>query len=392
MNILFLSYWNASDPLTKATVVPHLQILSALEKVENIYWVNIEREETAFLELNIAKVNHIPYRSSSSNLGGLGQILDFIKAPRFLSEIVSKYSINYLIARGSPSGALAHKVHLNTGIRYMVESFEPHADYMRFSGTWFEWGLKYRFQKRWEEQQKKTSELICTVSKNYKKQLEQEGLLSDKIKVVPCEVNTNSIKFSTIKRLELRQNWGWQNCIVGIYVGKFGGLYEEDEAFDLFNKAFEIFGESFRLILLNAHSKAFIEQKLAQRDIDLDKVKHLLAPHNKISDYLSVSDFAFASIKSSVVSKFCSPVKIGEYWAVGLPIIISEGIGDDSEIIENEGIGAVYTTLTESKVRALRKIQSLLGQEGLSEKIKGLALKHRSFDAVNLVYASIVNE
>jgi hypothetical protein len=185
MNILFLSYWNASDPLTKATVVPHLQILSALEKVENIYWVNIEREETAFLELNIAKVNHIPYRSSSSNLGGLGQILDFIKAPRFLSEIVSKYSINYLIARGSPSGALAHKVHLNTGIRYMVESFEPHADYMRFSGTWFEWGLKYRFQKRWEEQQKKHLSSFVQFLRTTKSNWSKKGCYQIKSKLFP---------------------------------------------------------------------------------------------------------------------------------------------------------------------------------------------------------------
>ncbi len=32
-------------------------------------------------------------------------------------------------------------------------------------------------------------------------------------------------------------------------------------------------------------------------------------------------------------------IKIGEYWACGLPVIITENVGDDSDFIEEQGIG-----------------------------------------------------
>ena len=47
MRILFLGYWGFEDPLTTATVLPHLRLLQARADVEAIQLVTIEREESA---------------------------------------------------------------------------------------------------------------------------------------------------------------------------------------------------------------------------------------------------------------------------------------------------------------------------------------------------------
>lgn len=391
MNILFLSYWNASDPLTNATVLPHLEILSGFQKVENIVWVNVEREHAAPPLKHMPKVTHVAYWSHSKKWGSLGQMLDFLTAPNFIANLISLYKIDYLIARGSPAGALAHKAHQKVGVPYMVESFEPHADYMRYSGTWSAWGLKYLFQKHWENQQKKAASLICPVSESYKLQLVADGLKESQVRVIPCEVDIAQFQFDKQKRDSIRQKWNWQDCVVGVYAGKFGGLYEEDNAFLLFKKSFEIWGDHFRLLLLNAHDPEYINGKLAKWNIDLAKVEHLFAPHQHISEYLSVADFAFAPYKSTPVAGALSPVKVGEYWALGLPVLIAEGIGDDSKIIEQENIGAIYSSDPISQEISIKKMKGMMFENEISERVKKAALKYRSFGAVRSVYEQIIN-
>ena len=64
-------------------------------------------------------------------------------------------------------------------------------------------------------------------------------------------------------------------------------------------------------------------------------------PHSEVPDYLSVSDFAFATINPSPCRLFCSAIKIGGYWASGLLELVTPGVGDDLAITEAEG-GVVF--------------------------------------------------
>lgn len=44
MKILYISYWNINDPLTVATVYPNLKVLANFDWIDQIVFVNIERE------------------------------------------------------------------------------------------------------------------------------------------------------------------------------------------------------------------------------------------------------------------------------------------------------------------------------------------------------------
>lgn len=72
-----------------------------------------------------------------------------------------------------------------------MESFEPHADYMKAAGQWKSYGLKYLFQKHWEAQQKKYAKAVITVAENYRNCLIEEGVNKGKIFVAPCAVDQN---------------------------------------------------------------------------------------------------------------------------------------------------------------------------------------------------------
>src|SRR5690606_9805533 len=129
----------------------------------------------------------------------------------------------------------------------------------------------------------------------------------------PCEVDFELFKFSDEERGRIRKQWGWQSCIVGIYVGKFGGIYEEKEAFILFKEAFEVFGDAFRLIILTPTPIRDVEKSLEDFAVPRIKTKILFVSPEKVCDYLSASDFGFVTVKMTETSKYCSAIKVAEY-------------------------------------------------------------------------------
>ena len=146
---------------------------------------------------------------------------------------------------------IGYLLYLRTKISYAVESFEPHADYMEEIGIWKKSGVSYTLQKYLEEKQKKTACHLIPVSYQYKKRLIQEGINENIISVMPCVVNSQKFQFSEEGRSKIRKQLGVnKESTVGIYVGKFGGIYLEDEAFDLFRLSFKKI-PSFFLVLLS---------------------------------------------------------------------------------------------------------------------------------------------
>ena len=56
-----------------------------------------------------------------------------------------------MIAEGAPAGAMVYLLWQKTRLPFYVESFEPHADYMRESGVRRSWDPRYWFQRHREK-------------------------------------------------------------------------------------------------------------------------------------------------------------------------------------------------------------------------------------------------
>lgn len=388
MKILFLSYWGADDGLSKATVLPHLRILADIPGVKNIVFCSIERDERKVNRVDLGeKVVHLPLYSGTSYLY---KIFDFLSLPKKLGRIIRQHAIDICICRGAPAGSLGYLVNHHFSTPYVVESFEPHSQYMIDSRVWNRNGLKYYFQRKWERRQLTTAQYIITVSANYKNYLVETGTNPERLESAPCAVDSHQFAFSEDSRARLRKQLGFgDECTVGIYVGKFGGLYYDDESFKIFGSTFKNI-PNLRLIILTPHDSEIVRRKLMCEGIPSSNYYLSYASHHVVPDFLSAADFAFAPCKPSPSSKFCSPVKIGEYWASGLPVLLTSGVGDDSRIIESEGGGFTFDlTVDGSLAKALQSLRRLLEQSNrreLSETIAKLAHKYRNFDQVRTVY------
>ena len=113
--------------------------------------------------------------------------------------------------------------------------------------------------------------------------------------------------------------------------------------------------------------------------------------HNEIPTYLSLGDFALNPVKPVPTKKYCTSIKDGEYWAMGLPIVISPNISDDSGIIEKENIGAVMNFNEKTQMnKTILEIEELLkSKESLKKKIVEVAIKYRSYKIANDIYEQI---
>lgn len=395
MKLFYISHWGVYDGLSVSTIYPNLKILNSFTNVKTIHFFSVERDadfDPSAFEAP-SKVQHHPIQASQAPVHLLSRGLTFWKFWNSVKQAAQKLQPDQVICRGAMAGIVGYWLHKKMAIPYVVESFEPHADYMLESGVWSKTGIKYRFQNHFEQKIKQTAHSLVTVSHNYLQQLEKEGISSERLQVVPCTVQLDRFQFDAEKRLEKREALEIpSSTTVGVYLGKFGGIYYNHKAFEVFKAAADYF-EDFYLILLTPDERASVLAKLKAVGFPTDKAWVGKVLHAEVPHYLSASDFAFSTIKPANCRQFCSPIKDGEYWAMGLPILIPPGIGDDSAIIEREGGGAVFEPEDSSSLKeALSRIQSILKEDSYRQDIRQLAQKHRSIVQQQEVYEQLFLE
>ncbi|MDH5608806.1 MAG: glycosyltransferase [Cyclobacteriaceae bacterium] len=389
MTIVYLGYWGANDGLSQATINPHLSTLQSMDSVDKVIYVSVERERVSHYELPpLGKVIHRPFVSKSTPVRIITKFLDIVNMRHHLLKIIGDENADLMICRSSLAGAIGFLVHRKCGIPYVVESFEPHAHYMREIGEWRRFGVSYILQSYWEKMQKNTARMLVPVSHAYKNKLMEEKVNPQKIEVLACGVDLKEFAFDKAKREKIRNEWELrEDVVVGIYVGKLGGIYLDEWAGKIFRESFRFF-PNFRLIILSPMSSLKWKKLLSAHSVPLQKtnIRHVM--HWEIPTYLSAADFGYSLIKPSEYRKYCSPIKNGEYWANGLPILMPYGIGDDSAIIESNPSGGALFELKSPSIRnALSVVKTKIGNR---HAIAELAHEYRDMRKVKDVYKRIV--
>lgn len=343
INILYVNGWPFYDQLTLSSTLPTLKILSRSNNVNSTLLITPECL-TCEYPLDIQKTKHIGLSVGNGATVFRSYFMREIKYLLSLLLICKNNKFDLIIARGSPAGGRVVLLSAITKIPFIVESFEPHSKYMHESGVWNVYSLKYLIQRLWEYLAMKNASALLAVSNNYTKALLKGGIDPKRIYLAPCIVDMAMFALNIDDRTRIRSDLAIpQEAIVGIYVGKFGGIYFDiPDALDIFSQAFLAY-RNFYLIVLTGESRSLIDDMVLKGgySIDQSRIRVLSVPHPKVPSYLSAADFSYALIKGGGSKRYCSPVKVGEYWANGLPVVIPEGVGDDSDIILKSSLGVL---------------------------------------------------
>ncbi|MDH5380354.1 MAG: glycosyltransferase [Cyclobacteriaceae bacterium] len=384
---MYIGYWSFSDGLSLSTIRPHLIELSNFDEVKSITYISIERaSECKIFDWDIPKVKHRPFLSKP-RLFFLDKIYELFNFPRKATEICKKDNIDFVLCRSSMAGIYGYQIWKELKIPYAVESFEPHADYMRVSGVWNKSGLRYRIQKYFEKKQKETAKVLLPLTNAYKNALIKEGIGEDKLIVFPCTVDVDKYRFNVASREEIRNELGIsQDRPVGIYVGKKGGMYYDSEIFRFFRYLYK---ELPSIVFLIITTQEKIDWKEGFKQVSVPESNFIIfqSSFDEVPNYLSAADFAFNFHRSSEVSQAFSPIKNREYWANGLPIIMGEYIGDDSDFISANYCG--ITTSIESPDFDNKDLLELLNGSHRNQNVLLLASKVPNESIIRDIYLKV---
>lgn len=391
-NILIITYWPYKDALIQTYTLPYVKIITKhLQPGSKIYLVTLDNQiaiRSTFSDQNIENIS-LPYIPFSGKA-----IFGWLKNIFLLYRLIKRERISTIHAWCTPAGMIAYILSVLSRKTLIIDSFEPHAEAMVENGEWKKNSFSFKLLFRYEKcQTQRAKYLIATTEgmKNYAK--EKYSHQKNNFFVKPACVDLKLFSEKNIKNKELLTELKLQDKIVGVYAGKFGGIYLEKEVFHFIKIAETYWGKSFRILILSSHKSSYIKQMAEQANISSDTIIHKFVSHEHIPNYIGLADFGLTPVKSVPTKRYCTPIKDGEYWALGLPVLITPNISDDSEIIASHKIGSVFGGLNEKAyLISIKEIDELLKNNTrieLYNKIRPIAEKYRNFEIANNIYSKI---
>jgi glycosyltransferase involved in cell wall biosynthesis len=394
MNILVITYWKFADALIQTYTLPYLRImLKVLPPGSEITLITMEPEGT--IRKGIPVEQGIVRYSFRSYPFGVRAMIAWSSNFRHLRKIVREKNITTIHTWCTPAGGIGERLSKQTGVPLVLDSFEPHAEPMVETGTWKKGGPAFRSLFSMERKQVHRARWIIGVVSAMKEYAEKKYRYhGSNFLIKPACIDFSTFNLLKRKDAALKEKTGFTGHeVVCVYAGKFGGLYMTDEAFRFFRIAKEVFGKEFRVLLLSPAPQEEVFRYCINNGLDPAVIHHVFVPHEEVAGYMGLGDFAFSAFKPVESRKYCTPIKNGEYWAMGLPVVIGEGISEDSDIIRANNAGYVLRTLSDEEFRAAAwHIRQMLAAEDrgkLANRIHQLAQKHRNFAIAEEVYRTI---
>lgn len=393
VNILVITYWDRADPLVVNYTLPYLRIMQrVLPPGSRIHLVTLNKagKRTRAEEDREGFVHHgFPYRAF-----GMGGVRMLLALTWSLLRLVRRYRIGVVHAWCTPAGMVGYLVSLLTGKPLVLDSFEPHAEAMVENGTWGRKGMAFRTLFLFEKLQVRRAASVIAATEGMREYSRAKyGHVPQRFHVKPACVDVERFVHGTERRSEFRKAMGLENKLVAVYAGKFGGIYLDREVFELLRTARGHWGGEFHVLLLTGHKMDELEPWIRDASLPVEMFTVRWAMPEEMPWLLGAADWALTPVKPVPTKRYCTPIKDGEYWATGLPVMITAGISDDSEIISSNGIGSVIATLDQPGYdRAVKEMATLLEREGievLQAKARAAALKYRSFGIAEQVYRNV---
>ena len=399
-NVLVLTYWSYKDALIQTYTLPYVRIIRKyLPEKSRIYLFTIEQDffkmsdEEWFREKEKLKKENIYLLRTKYSKFGIRMALRFISIFFHLIWLVFTKQISVIHSWCTPAGAIGYILSVITFKPLIIDSYEPHAEAMVENGEWAKNKFAFKILFWLEKRMSKRAKSVIALSYGMKDYAKRKYNVEIKnMYVKPSMVNLEKFSFEKVETKDLKKKLEIEDKIVGLYVGKFGGIYLDMEIFFLLKAGYEYWGDKFRILILTNLEKEKVLEKSRYVGLPDYIIKVLFVDYSKIELYYGLAHFGINPVKPVPTKRYCTSIKDGEYWAMGLPVIITKNISDDSDIIEKENIGYVLKELnTDEYKKAIQKIDFLLKQDRneLKKKIRSIAIKYRNFKIAEKIYEDI---
>jgi glycosyltransferase involved in cell wall biosynthesis len=157
--------------------------------------------------------------------------------------------------------------------------------------------------------------------------------------IVPCCVHSQEYFMDPEKRDQIRQEKDISEKFVILYLGTLSVWQWPEAMFSLFGKMHNQFPECYFYLLIPQTDQARAVDLIKQNGIPENCFRLEEVTHNEVGNIIGIADAGILLREKHPVNKVSSPTKFGEYLAGGIPVLLTEEIGDYSDMAENYKIG-----------------------------------------------------
>lgn len=193
----------------------------------------------------------------------------------------------------------------------------------------------------WLNQERKLIKYVAGLSVVSKTMINYFSDYKRSIHYCPIIVNFDKFKFSQESRDIFREMWGWSSSNVYVYSGSFG-LYgvNKDALGKLINYIINYDAKAKFLFLVSNNQKEFNDFLRDHTPNKIDYKYYSVQPKD-VSSYLSAADIGIHALPPQLDSNTRLGTKIVEYWAMGIPTLITSTIGEAADLSRQYSLGQV---------------------------------------------------
>jgi glycosyltransferase involved in cell wall biosynthesis len=375
IKVLYITYWGALEQLGQSLIIPSVKQLAtkgveltliSFEKPHDLAnMAEMQRVRAIFEENNIEwiplKYHKTPQVPAKVFDTAQGIALSVFKNVRKRFDIVHARNYN----GGFIGFCLAHLLRA----KFILHEDGFYPDEQFDGGIWTLNSRSYKVAKYLENKMYQRADGIIALSHRAKAILEQ-GYPNKPVIFVPSCVDLDNF------HLPETQPVFSDDEIKLVYIGSVGGRYILDKI-GAFVATARKTGKNVTLKIFSKADTNLITQMLDAGGLERGAWSLEAVPYSEMPKRLTEYQAGLFFLTQGISEHGCSPTKIGEYWAVGLPVITSPKVSDTDDIINRDKVGVIVKEHTEdSYQQAFTELCKLLKDKDLSFRCRKSAENH----------------
>lgn len=378
--VVYLSYDGALEPLGQSQILPYLRGLASLGAAITLisFEKRVDRQapgqiQTLRAELLAQGIRWIPliYHKRPTLLAtSFDLFVGLLRA----AAVVRRDRVHVVHARSYVPALIAWLLKRLLGVRFIFDMRGFWADERVEGGLWPPEGLLYRLVKRLERRFLEDADEIVTLTERARLTVERwPGIEAPQVTVIPTCVDL--ARFSGPARSRPPNP-----SPVFIYTGSLGTWYLLGEMLQFVEAAIHRFPRARFLLLTRNRNEA--ASQLGGTTLGPDVVMVASVAPAEVRKWLAQADAGLAFYKPGWARQATCPTKIGEYLAMGLPVVVNDVVGDMAEVIGTNGVGAVLSGFSpQAYNQALDQLEELWADPMLAPRCRWVAESYFSLQA-----------
>lgn len=381
--VLYIVYWGALEPLGRSLVVPSVLRLAAMGV--DLSLITFEKQTDLEQEREV-----VVLRRQLEEGGVRWRPLSYHKTPKWPATAFDACAavlaalrlrlrgrFDVVHARTFVAGPMGYVIAKLLGARFVYHNEGFYPDEQVDGGVWRQGSLAHRVALRVEAFLYDHADGLIALSERARDTLKSRPRITaggTPVVVVPSAVDLEGFRPGTANRDRSR-------ALSLVYLGSVGFRYRLDDA-GRFVAAVRRVVPGATLTVVSRAEPSLVAAMLDSSGLAREAWSLLALPHSAVPAELIRHDAGLFFLTEGLSEHGCSPTKIGEYWACGLPVVSTPNVSDTDAIVRTRRVGVVTRGRTPEELEdTARALLGVLQDPGLAARCRESAVITYSLEA-----------